>query len=291
MHAALVLNSSDIHQALPKAGLQKIERFCGELSQITQLGKKGISLPDPLLLQTIHIHKFAEGAITAEEFTKLIEQQLLKVTLGNVKLDLDALQRLCWRYYEVDKRSAIAFPRWLSPECTYRLWLIFNTVTDYNLVISVSQNTVNEVVKRLIELCGYTWNSGYQYTRQKMVEFPEYIEAITDYFDQLHLDTSLTCEVIASLVDEVVNGVIRKGHLKKKGHKRKNWLKRWFVLQKTTLHYYETRESSKPKVSIRVEGGYRMLLCFYIIIWQNDGCDSCRQLPFLSNTHGRFIMS
>ena len=263
LHAVRVLNPSETHLTLPRVGLQNIERFCGELSQLTQLGRKGISLPDPLLLQTIHIHKFAEGAITAEDFTKLVEQQLLKVTVGRVPLDLDALQRLCWSYYKADKRSVITFPKWLSPECTYRLWLIFNTVTDSDLVTSVSQNTVNEVVKRLIELCGYTWNSAYQYTKQKEVKFPECIEAITDYFDQLHLDTSLTCEVIASLEDEVVNGVIKKGHLKKKGHKRKNWLKRWFILQKTTLRYYETRESSKPKVYIH-QGG-----CWYIagMLW------------------------
>ena len=246
LHAVHVLNPSDTQRVLPKSGLHKIERFCKELSQLTQLRRKAISLPDPLLLQTIDIHKFEEGAITAGNFTQLVEQQLLKVTNGDI--DLDALHRLCWRYYEADKRSTISFPKWLSLECTYRLWLIFNTVHDYDLVTSISQSTVNEVVKRLIEVCGYTWNKAYQYTKQKEVEFSEYIEAITDYFDQLHLETSLTCEVIASLEDEVVNGVIKKGHLKKKGHKRRNWLKRWFVLQRTTLLYYETRDAVKLKV-------------------------------------------
>ena len=247
LHVVHVLNPSDIQRTLSKSGLHKIKRFCKELSQSTQLRRKDFSVPDPHLLQTIDIHKFEEGAITVGNFTQMIEQQLLKETNGDI--DLDALHRLCWRYYEADKKSTI-FPKWLSQECTYRLWLIFNAVHDYDLVTSISQSTVNEVVKRLTEVCGYTWNKAYQYTKQKEVEFPEYTEAITDYFDQLHLETSLICEVIPRLVDEVVNGVIKKGHLKKKGHKRiqRNWLKRWFVLQRTILFYYETRDAVKLKV-------------------------------------------
>ena len=250
LHAVDVLAPNGIHHVLPKSGSHKIERFCEELAQLTkarQRRKKGVSLPDPPLLQSIDIHKFYSGAISIPEFVMLVEQKIQQAMEGDV--DLDGLQRLCWQYYETDKRSVITFPKWLSPECTYRLWLIFNTVHDHNLVTSIPRNTVNEVVKRLIELCGYTWNKSYQYTKQEEVDFPEYVEAITDYFDQLHLETSLTCEVIADLVDEVVNGVIKKGYLLKKGHKRKNWLKRWFILQRTILRYYESRNAAKLKVS------------------------------------------
>ena len=250
IHAVDVLAPNGIHHVLPRSGSHKIERFSEELSQLTrakQKRKKGISLPDPPLLQSIEIHRFYSGATTIEEFTMLIEQRLLLAFEGN--LDQDALQRLCWSYYEADKKSVITFPKWLSPECTYRLWLIFNTVHEHDLVTWIPRKTVNEVLKRLIELCGYTWNDAYKYTKEEEVEFPEYVEAITDYFDQLRLETSLTCEVIADMEDEVVNGVIKKGFLHKKGHKRKNWKKRYFILQRTILRYYVDRDAVKLKVT------------------------------------------
>ena len=250
LHAVHVLAPNGIHHVLPKSGSHKIERFCEELSELTkakQKRKKAVSLPEPPLLLSIEIHKFYSGATTIEDFTMLIEQKLLSATEGSI--DLDALQRLCWSHYETDKRSVITFPKWLSPECTYRLWLIFNTVHDHYLVTPIPRKTVNEVMKRLIELCGYTWNDSYKYTRQEEVEFPEYVEAITDYFDQLQLETSLTCEVIADLVDEVVSGVIKKGYLCKKGHKRHNVKRRWFILQRTVLRYFVNRDATNLKVA------------------------------------------
>ena len=51
------------------------------------------------------------------------------------------------------------------------------------------------------------------------------------------------------MVDEIVHGVLKKGYLRKKGHKRKNWKRRWFVLQRNIMKYFETRESMTLKVS------------------------------------------
>ena len=48
--------------------------------------------------------------------------------------------------------------------------------------------------------------------------------------------------------DEIVDGVIKKGYLTKKGHKRRNWKRRWFVLQRTIMRYFESREKLELKV-------------------------------------------
>lgn len=48
--------------------------------------------------------------------------------------------------------------------------------------------------------------------------------------------------------DEIVNGILKKGYLTKKGHRRKNWRKRWFILEKTTLKYFKCKENQVLKV-------------------------------------------
>ena len=75
-----------------------------------------------------------------------------------------------------------------------------------------------------------------------------FLEAVTNCFERLSVDTLLTCEVIADLHDQFINGVLRKGYLVKKGHLHKNYKRRWFVLQRTVLMYYVTRDLSKLKV-------------------------------------------
>ena len=61
----------------------------------------------------------------------------------------------------------------------------------------------------------------------------------------------LTLQVIGDMVDEIVHGVLKTGKLTKKGHKRKNWKTRWFVLQRTVLRYYQSRDNMVLKVSGR----------------------------------------
>ena len=64
-------------------------------------------------------------------------------------------------------------------------------------------------------------------------------------------------QVIQDMRDEIVDGVIKKGYLTKKGHKRRNWRRRWFILQRTIMRYFESREKLVLKVRRRDERGER----------------------------------
>ncbi len=61
-------------------------------------------------------------------------------------------------------------------------------------------------------------------------------------------------------MDEIVNGVLKTGRLTKKGHMRKNWKNRWFVLQRTVLRYYTSRDTMALKVSSNVQGEYSIII-------------------------------
>ena len=53
--------------------------------------------------------------------------------------------------------------------------------------------------------------------------------------------------------DEIIDGILKKGYLTKKGHKRKNWKRRWFILEKTVVKYFECKENPVQKVYNTVE--------------------------------------
>ena len=144
-------------------------------------------------MPTIEVHRFYEGATGTVDFMLLVEKNFLSVSKGNI--DLDIFHRCCWKYYEMEKKSEISFPRWFSRECTYRLWLIYNCVLEPDLTTNLSLMTTNEVMKRLVEYCGYTWDPSYAYNTSNEMTFPEYLSAITTYFDKFRLEMSLTCEV------------------------------------------------------------------------------------------------
>ena len=65
----------------------------------------------------------------------------------------------------------------------------------------------------------------------------------------LHCPTApLALLLVGDLMDLLVNGVLKKGYLTKKGHVRKNWKRRFFVLKTDSLHYYRDREQTDKKV-------------------------------------------
>ena len=168
-HAAQVLlPNQSMHTVLPKSGSRKIENFCNELPQVILAKnthrKKG-SISETLLtsspfVASIEIHKFLERAISISDFTLLLENNLLESSGG--ELDPDKLHELCWTYYHMEKQTEISIPQWFSTTCTYRLWLIFCCVQEQALTDKLPAMTANEVIKRLVELCGFTWNESYR---------------------------------------------------------------------------------------------------------------------------------
>ena len=165
------------------------------------------------------------------------------------KLDNAAVQSICYKYYSGEKKGEITFPKWFSSTCTYRLWMVFCVLVEDNS-LDVSKDVFTDVLKRLLELSGFNWTDEPENLKSNDIfDFPLFLETITQCFEKFKLESSLTCEVIEDLHDEYVCGVQKKGYLVKKGHVRKNFKKRWFVLQRTTMSYYDSRENMEKKVA------------------------------------------
>jgi len=50
----------------------------------------------------------------------------------------------------------------------------------------------------------------------------------------------------ADLLTQQQGEVLKVGYLRKKGHVRRNWLDRWFVLTTEGMYYYKNRTDPKP---------------------------------------------
>lgn len=163
--ASVLLPSQSMHTVLPKSGSMKIESFCNELPLVVTVkhlrkklstsnsGRGSLSNP---LISSLEIHKYLERATSTADFTLLLEKQLLEMSGGEI--DLDKFHTVCWDVYEMERGKEISMPQCFSPTCTYRLWLVFCCVQEQPLGDTLSALTANEVIKRLVELCGYTWN-------------------------------------------------------------------------------------------------------------------------------------
>ena len=182
-------------QVLPQSGSHNISSFCKELAGLVHTCSDSSAATEELLPPHT-IQNFYSDVITELEFAKEIEKALVEAT-DVFGIEVDNLHKICWDYYREAKKGSVSFPKWLSSVCTFRLWLVFNQCLDDSSMCRMSSATMNEVVRRLIELCCYTWNDTYRVSSEESRDFtfPQFLECITDYFDKFNLDTSLTAEV------------------------------------------------------------------------------------------------
>ena len=79
-------------------------------------------------------------------------------------------------------------------------------------------------------------------------DFIKYLAEIINCLGNSHLSDNKIARLIMELYDEKMNGIFKKGSLVKKGGRRKNWKKRWFILKEGALIYYESNENLVMKV-------------------------------------------
>jgi hypothetical protein len=254
MHDELMIEDSD------DTIRAKVDEFLKEIVQLLTAfsGPKRKSAEQSDLVSQTDLDRFYSGIHTPWFLTtwicNAVEGWPQKIGVDpqkepDKKIDVDKVQRICWKYYLNEKKAVVTKEDWLSPECTYRLFLLYNKLLLRDDTTDLEVGQVNAFLMKMVNISEYSWSSRLEYKAEgsEFVNFPEFVTVVTEYFSDLHLNTDFTCELIFELFELMVLGILKKGLLVKRGHVRKNWNRRYFVLQLTTLTYYEDKGLSKPK--------------------------------------------
>ena len=232
----------------PEILVGQVTAYCAEILSVCGcLSHEG-------LVQSPDLQGLADGRIQVKQFCVLVEESLLSVSNGHP--NVEAIQDVCFTFFSAEMKRTTGNNceiESLSPTCVYRLWLVFNVLIGGESSVVVGKDNIRDFTKRLFELSGLNGTADPEElsTIKAYWTFPEYIQIITGHFAKQGHPGTLTCEIIEDLYDEFVCGVQMKGYLVKKGHVRKNYKRRWFILRRTALTYYESRETLYKKVSYK----------------------------------------
>jgi hypothetical protein len=254
MHDELMIEDSD------DTIRAKVDEFLKEIVQLLTAfsGPKRKSAEQSDLVSQTDLDRFYSGIHTPWFLTtwicNAVEGWPQKIGVDpqkepDKKIDVDKVQRICWKYYLNEKKAVVTKEDWLSPECTYRLFLLYNKLLLRDDTTDLEVGQVNAFLMKMVNISEYSWSPRLEYKAEgsEFVNFPEFVTVITEYFGNLSLDTDFTCELIGELYDLMVLGILKKGFLVKKGHVVENWRKRYFVLQLTRLKYYKDRDLTEFK--------------------------------------------
>ncbi|KAL5474734.1 hypothetical protein EMCRGX_G026722 [Ephydatia muelleri] len=250
-HALCILHGSYSTPGRQAALFGQITAFCSEIKRVC-----GCAGSD-LILAPHDLHRFADGGVTVKQFCTMLEDALLRGSSG--RPDLEALHEVCYRFYhdstEMTEEGYVDIEM-LPRDCRYRLWVIFNVLVGREDSILVDKDNFRDLLKRFFELSGLNWtNDPNELANKVCLTFLEYLKIIKGHFERQDLRMPLTCEMIEDVYDEFVCGVHMKGYLFKRGHVRKNFKRRWFILRRTKLIYFQSKDTLLKKGEIALDNG------------------------------------
>ncbi|XP_054627337.1 switch-associated protein 70 isoform X2 [Dunckerocampus dactyliophorus] len=179
-------------------------------------------------------------------FTALDVDQRGKVSKSQLKVqeDFDVLEfnRMCWTLCH--KKNIATNNLLISNYDAFKIWCIFNFLSEDKYPLVIVPEEVEYFLQKLTEAMGSKWSeekfsdSNLQLNKRSCLTAWEMIQLVGTGAFSKGIDWQSVSMGINEVFQELILDMLKQGYMLKKGHKRKNWTERWFVLRPTSLSYY-----------------------------------------------------
>ncbi|XP_049417114.1 switch-associated protein 70 [Epinephelus fuscoguttatus] len=210
---------------------------------------------DPVALEE-HFKDDDKGPLSNQGYMPYLN----KFILDKVREDFDVLEfnKMCWTL--CFRKKICTKHLLISEDDAFKIWCIFNFLSEEKYPLVIITEEIEYFLRKLIEAMGSGWSeekfSNYKLqlnTKKNCLNAWELIELVgMGYFSK-----GMNCQTLSMGINEVfqelILDVLKQGYLMKKGHKRKNWTERWFVLRPNSLSYYVSEDLVEKKGDINLD--------------------------------------
>ncbi|XP_020780602.2 switch-associated protein 70b isoform X2 [Boleophthalmus pectinirostris] len=203
---------------------------------------------DPVALEE-HFKDDDEGPVSNQGYMPYLS----KYILDKVKGDFDKVDfyHMCWTL--CCKKNLDKIKLQISEDDAFRLWCIFNFLSEDRYPLIIVSEEMEYLLRKLCEAMGGSWvEQGLDQTWTRSGNELSVWELLglmgAGLFKNIHRHT--LSMGINEVYQELILDVLKQGFLLKKGHKRKNWTERWFVLRPDCVSYYTGEDKSDKKGDI-----------------------------------------
>ncbi|KAK1785325.1 hypothetical protein P4O66_018237 [Electrophorus voltai] len=149
----------------------------------------------------------------------------------------------------------------IADDDAFKIWCIFNFLSEERYPLVIVTEEIEYFLCKLTEAMGGSWIEekfedyrGQLSEGQQCLTAWELIELVgTGHFSK-GMDRQTLSMGISEVFQELILDVLKQGYMMKKGHKRKNWTERWFVLQPSSISYYVGEDLTEKKGDIHLDG-------------------------------------
>lgn len=213
---------------------------------------------DPVALEE-HFKDNNNGPVSSHGYMPYLNKYILaKVIDGTFNKEI--FDELCWTMSSKKNCKPSVQQGLCSQRDCFKLFCLFNLLSEDRYPLVIIQPELEYLLKKISSAMSLEWdgtlleellsqNDDFQ-DGVSVWEFLEHLSA----GQLLHVESK---EAFSLAVDEVFmemyHSIIKKGYLVKKGHVRRNWQERWFVLKPGSLMYYVAEDLKEKKGEILLE--------------------------------------
>uniref|UniRef100_A0ACB8G454 Switch-associated protein 70 n=1 Tax=Sphaerodactylus townsendi TaxID=933632 RepID=A0ACB8G454_9SAUR len=155
--------------------------------------------------------------------------------------------KMCWTLCA--KKNLPKSNLLLNDDDAFKVWVIFNFLSEDKYPLAILPEEIEYLLKKLAEAMGSGWHQE-QFENYKIsldasregLSAWELIELIGSGRFSKGMDRQTVSMAINEVFNELILDILKQGYMWKKGHRRKNWTERWFVLKPKVISYYVSED-------------------------------------------------
>nr|XP_020024885.1 switch-associated protein 70 [Castor canadensis] len=210
---------------------------------------------DPVALEE-HFRDDDEGPVSNQGYMPYLNKFILEKVQDN--FDKIEFNRMCWTLCV--KKNLTKSPLLITEEDAFKVWVIFNFLSEDKYPLIIVPEEIEYLLKKLTEAMGGGWQQE-QFEHYKInfddskdgLSVWELIELIGNGQFSKGMDRQTVSMAINEVFNELILDVLKQGYMMKKGHRRKNWTERWFVLKPNVIYYYVSEDLKDKKGDILLD--------------------------------------
>ncbi|XP_029289562.1 switch-associated protein 70b isoform X2 [Cottoperca gobio] len=211
---------------------------------------------DPVALEE-HFKDDDEGPVSTQGYMPYLNKFILDKVTGN--FDRQDFNRMCWT---LSSRKNLGQSQLvISNDDAFKIWCIFNFLSEDRYPLTIVNEEIEYFLRKLTEAMGGSWVEerfeDYKLklsSKQQSLNPWELILLVGSGHFIKGIDRQTLSMGINEVYQELIMDVLKQGYMMKKGHKRKNWTERWFMLKPNFIHYYVGEDLAEKKGEILLDG-------------------------------------
>ncbi|XP_063335215.1 switch-associated protein 70b [Pelmatolapia mariae] len=211
---------------------------------------------DPVALEE-HFKDDDEGPVSNQGYMPYLNKFILDKVKDN--FNRQDFNKMCWTlsYRKNLEQNELK----ICNDDAFKIWCIFNFLSEDRYPLIIVTEEIEYFLRKLTEAMGGSWVEerfeDYKLqlnSKQQCLNAWELIRLVGSGHFSKGMDHQTLSMGIGEVYQELILDVLKQGYMMKKGHKRKNWTERWFVLKPNTISYYVGEDLAEKKGDILLDG-------------------------------------